>query len=163
MPKPVHGEWIGNVFWPDIRPYGIVMTLGPNEHRTSIATLIVAGPHLVEIHYDPHIVFNVKAVAEVQAKRREVMGKRSYATLTIIPENVDFHLDAMGADQGAGDRKEKQLLATAIVVKTEMIQRLTKLYLAYFPQLQQIHITDDEADARSWLQQQLESIARTGS
>jgi len=139
------------------------MTLVPQEHRTSIATLIVASPQLIEIHYHPHIVFNVKAVAEVQVKRRELMGTRSYATLTIIPEDVDFHMDSMATDQGAADRKEGQLLATAIVAKASMIEMLTKLYLSYFPQLQRILVTDDEQAARTWLEQQLNEIARTGS
>jgi predicted metal-dependent hydrolase len=139
------------------------MALAPKAYRTSIATLIVVGPNFLEIHYDPHVVMNVKAVGEVQAKRRELMGKRSYATLTIIPENVDFHLDAMGADQSAPDRKENQLVATAVVAKTEMLQRLTKLYLSYFPQPQQVHVTGDEQAARMWLEQRLNEIAHQGS
>ena len=139
------------------------MTLEPREHHTSIATLIMASTQLIEIHYHEHIVFNVKAVAEVQAKRREVMGKRPYATLTIIPEDVDFHLDSMATDQGAADRTESQLLATAIVAKASMIQKLTGLYLSYFPQLQRVLVTHDEQEARTWVAQQLEEIARTGS
>ena len=139
------------------------MTLVVQEHETSIATLVVAGPQLIEIHYHPHIVFNVKAVAEVQVKRRELMGDRAYATLTIIPDNVDFHLDAMGVDQAAPDRKENHVLATAIVVKAEMMKKLTKLYLSYFPQLQRILVTDDEQAARTWLDQQLNEIAQSGS
>ena len=50
------------------------MTLQPNEHRTSIATLKV-GERLIEIRYDDGIVFSASAVAEVQAKRRELMGR----------------------------------------------------------------------------------------
>lgn len=139
------------------------MTLEPREHHTSIATLVVASTQLIEIHYHEHIVFNVKAVGEVQAKRREVMGNRTYATLTLIPENVDFHLDAMSTDQSAPDRMESQLLATAIVAKADAIQKLTDLYLSYFPQLQRILVTNDEQEARTWLDGQLEAIARTGS
>lgn len=139
------------------------MTLEPREHHTSIATLVVASTQLIEIHYHEHIVFNVKAVGEVQARRREVMGNRTYATLTLIPENVDFHLDAMSADQSAPDRMESQLLATAIVAKADAIQKLTDLYLSYFPQLQRILVTNDEQEARTWLDGQLEAIARTGS
>ncbi|MEO8590013.1 MAG: hypothetical protein ABI432_11620 [Flavobacteriales bacterium] len=139
------------------------MTLEPREHETGIATLIVVSPDMVEIHYHPGIVFSAKAVGEVQAKRRALMGNRPYATLTIIPEDVDYNMDAMGQDQGKADRTESQLLATAVVAKASMIQMLTKLYFSYFPQLHRIYVTDDEKAARTWLELQMEEIARTGS
>lgn len=139
------------------------MTFVPTEHHTSIATLKVVSPQLIEIHYDEHIVFHVKAVAEVQAKRRELMGTRAYATLTIIPESVDFHLDAMATDQGKVDRVDGQLLASAIVAKANLIQRLTDLYFTYFPQLLRLLVTHDEQEARAWMALQLEEIVRTGS
>ena len=138
------------------------MTLQPNEHRTSIATLKV-GERLIEIRYDDGIVFSASAVAEVQAKRRELMGSRPYATLTIIPENVDYVSNTMSKDQGKADRTESQLLATAVVAKASMIHLLTELYFSYFPQLQRILVTDDEVAARTWLSQQLEEIANTTS
>lgn len=139
------------------------MTLEPRQHRTSIATLIMVSPDLVEIHYDAGIVFNAKAVGEVQEKRRAVMGDRPYATLTVIPEDVDYNMDAMRMDHGAADRTQSQLLATAVVAKSSMIEMLTKLYFSYFPQLHRILVTDDEQAARSWLALQLEEIERTGS
>lgn len=139
------------------------MTFEPSEHETSIATLIVVGPDQVEIHYHPGIVFDAQAVGEVQAKRREVMGNRPYATLTIIPEDVDYSMNAMGQDHGKADRTQSQLLASTIVAKASMIEMLTKVYFSYFPQLHRIYITDDEHAARTWLEVQMEEIARTGS
>lgn len=139
------------------------MTLEPREHHTSIATIIVVSKDLVEIHYHAGIVFSNAAVTEVQMKRREVMGNRPYATLTIIPEDVDFNLDVMSTDQGRADRTQSQLLATAVVAKASMIQMLTKLYFSYFPQLHRIYVTDDEKAARVWLTRQMEEIAQTGS
>lgn len=139
------------------------MTLEPREHHTEIAKLIVVSSDLVEIHYHPGIVFNAKAVAEVQEKRRAVMGNRPYATLTIIPEDVDYSMDTMGKDQGKADRTQSQLLASAVVTKASMIEMLTKLYFSYFPQLHRILVTDDENAARTWLEKQMAEIERTGS
>lgn len=76
------------------------MTLEPRESGTVIATLIVINKELIGIHYKPGIVFAPKSVAEVQMKRREVMGNRPYATLTLIPEDVDLNLETMRQDQG---------------------------------------------------------------
>ena len=44
-----------------------------------------------------------------------------------------------------------------------MIELLTKLYFSYFPQLHRVLVTDNEDAARTWLDVQLEEIARTGS
>lgn len=135
------------------------MNLQPGEHRTSIATLRVVTDQLIEIYYDQDIVFSIKAVAEVQEKRRAVMGDGPYATLTVIPEDVDYQLEAMTRDQSLPDRPENRVLATAVVAKASMIQLLIKLYFSYFPQLQRIFVTDDEGAARAWLLQQLKEIA----
>lgn len=139
------------------------MTLEPREYETSIATIVVINRELVEIHYKPGIVFAPKSVAEVQEKRREVMGNRPYATLTLIPDDVDFNLETMRKDQGEADRTQSQLLASAVVASSSMIEMLTKLYFSYYPQLHRILVTDNEQDAREWLDVQLDEIARTGS
>lgn len=139
------------------------MTLEPREFDTAIATLVVISKDLVEIHYKPGIVFDPKSVAEVQIKRREVMGDRPYATLTLIPEEVDFNLETMRIDQGQADRTQSQLLASAVVCRSNMIEMLTKLYFSYYPQLHRTLVTDDEQGARDWLERQLKEIARTGS
>lgn len=139
------------------------MTLEPREYETSSAKLIVVRPDLLEIHYHAGTVFNLQNVGEVQAKRRELMGDRPYATLTLIPEDVDYSLDSTHTDQGRPDRGEGRLLASAIVARASMIQMLTKLYFSYFPQLHRILVTDDEVAARAWLDQQMREIAFTGS
>lgn len=141
----------------------IRMDFEQRTYRTSIATLIVVRPDLVEIHYDPGVVFDANGVGEVQARRREVMGDRPYATLTLIPDGVDFELGTMRNDYAQADRARGQLLASAVVVRSSMIEMLTKLYFSYFPQMQRILVTDDERSARTWLAAQMKEIAATGS
>ncbi|MBP8824080.1 MAG: hypothetical protein KBH07_10575 [Flavobacteriales bacterium] len=131
------------------------MTYEPREYRTTIALLRVVGPHWIEIHYDSGIMFQPEAVAEVQAKRCELMGASPYVTLTLIPKDVDYHMNTMSRDQGKADRGESQLLASAVVVKASMIEMLTRLYLSSFPQLQRTLVTHDEGTARAWLEEQL--------
>lgn len=133
------------------------MTVAPKEHRTPIATLRVVSPQLIEIHYDEGCMFRADAVAEVQAKRRELMGNTPYATLTIIPEDVDYNLDTMSRDQGKADHAESQVMALAVVVGASMIEMLTRLYLSYYPQLQRTLVTQDEAVARAWLAEQVKA------
>ncbi|MEO8590008.1 MAG: hypothetical protein ABI432_11595 [Flavobacteriales bacterium] len=91
------------------------------------------------------------------------MGARPYGTLTVIPEDVDFQLDTMSKDHAGPDRSEGRIVATAVVCHANMIEMLVKLYFSYFPQLQRIKVTDSEAEARTWLEAQLQQHALTGS
>lgn len=139
------------------------MTLEPRESRTTIATLLRVRPDLLEINYDPGCVLTAEHMTEVQETRRSIMGGQPYGMLTIIPEDVDFNLDAMRMDHLAVDRSLGQVVATAVVAKAGMIERLITVYFKYFPQLHRILVTDKEAEARSWLMAQLEEISNTGS
>lgn len=139
------------------------MTIVPIEADTRIATLTCARPDLLEIHYKAGVLFTPESVTEVQAARRRMMGDRSYATFTVIPTDADFTLETMREDHGDGDRGQGRILASAIVIHSSMIERLTHVYFKYFPQLQRVLVTDDEAEARAWMTAQLEEISRTGS
>ncbi|HQV75702.1 MAG TPA: hypothetical protein PLE78_09445, partial [Flavobacteriales bacterium] len=139
------------------------MTLEASEFDTRIATLVRVSNELLEIRYKPGTVFITEDVAEVQSMRRTIMGSAPYATLTIIPEDTDFSMESMRTDHAGADRSESQIIATAIVAKSTLIERLTNVYLNFFPQLQRMLVTDNEAEARAWMEQQLKEIASTGS
>ena len=139
------------------------MTLEASEFDTRIATLVRVSNELLEIRYKPGTVFITEDVAEVQSMRRTIMGSAPYATLTIIPEDTDFSMESMRTDHAGADRSESQIIATAIVAKSTLIERLTNVYLKFFPQLQRMLVTDNEAEARAWMEQQLKEIASTGS
>lgn len=139
------------------------MMLEPSEFETRIATLIRVSNELLEIRYKPGTVFITEDVAEVQAMRRSIMGIAPYATLTIIPEDADFSMESMRTDHAGADRSESQIIATAIVAKSTLIERLTNVYFKFFPQLHRVLITDNEAEARAWMERQLTEIANTAS
>jgi len=139
------------------------MTVVLEECRTAIALLTRVRPELVEIRYNAGAILGGLELAEVQEARRMLMGGRPYASLTIIPEDVDFQLAAMNTDHAAVDRTQGLLIATAVVCRANMIEMLVKLYFSYFPQMQRIHVTDNEAEARAWVDTQLEENAQTGS
>ncbi|MBK6752672.1 MAG: hypothetical protein IPG69_03590 [Flavobacteriales bacterium] len=139
------------------------MTVEPIERRTTIARLVRVRPDLLEIHYNAGCLFALPQIAETQLARREMMGAHPYATLSIIQEDVDFQLQAMNADHAGQDRSEGLIMATAVVCHANMFQMLVKIYFSYFPQLHRVRITDNEPEARAWLEEQLQEIARTGS
>lgn len=139
------------------------MTLGPQHGHARIATLERVRPDLLEISYKPGAIFSRDDVTEVQDMRRALMGQRHYATLTIIPEDTDFTLDSMRSDHAAPDRTSGQVVASAIVTHSSMIERLTHVYFKFFPHLQRLLVTDNEQEARTWLHSQLEELSNTGS
>jgi hypothetical protein len=108
-------------------------------------------------------VLSLEHLAEVQELRRSMMGSASYGTFTIIPEDVDFHMDAMRVDHLGPERTQGRVVATAVVAKASLIERLTHVYFKYYPQLQRILVTDNEDEARAWISAQLEASAETGS
>ncbi|MCO6483687.1 MAG: STAS/SEC14 domain-containing protein [Flavobacteriales bacterium] len=139
------------------------MSFTPKEARTRIAELRVTAPDLLEIRYDRGIIFSPEAIAETQAKRRELMGDRRYATLTIIPADVDYAMESMAEDQGRDEKGRSQIIASAVVAGGQMIELLTRLYLSTFPQRQMTFITSDEQAAREWLATKLEQEVPKGT
>ena len=135
----------------------------PKESETRIATLKRVQLDLLEIHYKTGSFFNTENITEVQEKRRAMMGERSYATLTIIPKDVDFNLEVLGVDHGVEDRTKGQIIATAIVAHDKTLERLTQVYLKYYPQVQHVLVTSKEAEARAWLEAQLQGASGAGS
>lgn len=139
------------------------MTIVPNEAETRIATLRRDRPDLLEIHYKAGALFATADIAEVQQARRTMMGQRSYATLTFIPAGTDFDLESMRVDHGGADRTAGQIIATAIVAHDKTLERLTHVYMKYFPHMQHVLITDNEVEARAWVDAQLKGATGTGS
>lgn len=139
------------------------MTIEPREVHTSIAIRKRMRPDHIEVQYLHGAVLNTAALGEVQKARRELMGKAPYSMLSIIPEDVDYVASAMSVDHLADDRKEGALLAIAVVAHANMMELILKLYFSYYPQMNRIHVTPSEKEAREWLKVQMEEIARTGS
>lgn len=139
------------------------MTLEPRAYNTTIATFLRAKPDELEIRYKPGSTLTLEGMAEVQAMRREIMGHARYGMITIIPDDVDFQLNTMHMDHLAVDRALANVIATVVVAQGNMIEMMVKLYFSYYPQMHRVLVTDDEAEARSWLAAQLAEAGATGS
>lgn len=139
------------------------MTTEPREADTSIAHLVRVRPDLLEVSYFGGCTLSTAALAELRAARRKLMGARPYAMLSLLPDDVDFELSAMGVDHLKEDRADGHLLAIAVVVRANMIEMVLKLYFSYYPWLRRILVTDKEEEARAWMDEQFRELAGTGS
>lgn len=139
------------------------MIIEKPEQQISIAHLARVRPDLIEVHYIPACMLHSKGLEEVRKARQELMGHVPYGMLSIIPEDVDFELEALHHDHLALDRSGGDLKAIAVVTHANMMELVLKLYFSYYPQLARLLVTDNETEARSWLQDQLEEVCRAGS
>lgn len=139
------------------------MTIEPRERDIGIATLNRVRLDFLEVQYAPGCMLDNSGLAQVRKARQELMGRRPYGMLSIIPEDADFMLEAMHQDHLAEDRKEGFLQAIAVVTAANMVEMVLKLYFSYYPQMSRILVTVNEAEARQWLQEQLEQLGNTGS
>lgn len=133
-------------------------TEGTEELHTEIAILRKKGAGHVEVLYNEGARCTAHAVAHVQAKRRELMGTGPYTVLTMIPEGVEYDLETMSHDQGAPDRAAGNIRALAVVAQQGILATLTRLYLSYYPKLDNVLITQDEQAARAWLAERAEVL-----
>ena len=135
------------------------MTIEHREVRTSIAQLKRVRPDYLEVIYAPGCMLTSAALKEVREARWALMGQTPCGTLSIMPDDMDFELGAMNVDHFADDRREGNLLAVAVVARTNMIEMILKLYFSYYPLLTRLLVTDKEQEARAWLDAQFEEIA----
>lgn len=128
------------------------------QRDTTIATLQRMQPDYLEVRYKPGCLLSTSALGEVAHNRRELMARGRYAMLSIIPEDSDFQLSALGVDHLADDREQGALWAIAVVTRANMIEMVLKLYFGYYPWLKRLRVTDDEQEARTWIQEQLTEL-----
>lgn len=136
----------------------------PAEQRdTTIATLHRMAPDFLEVVYKPGCLLGTSALGEVAQVRRALMGAVPHAMLSLIPEDADFELGAIEVDHLARDREKGMLLAIAIVTRANMIEMMLKLYFSYYPWLHRILVTDNEKEARTWIEGQLREMRVKGA
>ena len=139
------------------------MTIEHRETRTSIAHLTRVRPDYLEVVYHPGGKLSTASLKEVREARRELMGDKPYAMFSILPDDIDFELGAMSVDHLADDRRDGNILAIAVVTRTNMIGMILKLYFSYYPLLTRLLVTDKEAEARAWMDAQFNELSMSGS
>ena len=141
----------------------MTLTFEEEQYETSIATIVRTRPDLMEIRYKPGCTMDMAGVKEIHEVRARIFGNRPYASLSLIPEDVDFQLDITQKDHYATDRSADPLVAWAVVSRGAMLEMIAKLYFSYFPQTFPVLTTNDEAEARAWIEAQLDKRARTAA
>lgn len=122
------------------------------------AVVTRARPDLVEARMKPGATITVDGLHAVYAARKKLCGTAPHAMLFVATESVGFDMDTMHHEYIQG---EDAVVAIAVVLHATVMEMLTKLYFTYFPQRFQTFATNDEAEARAWIEAQLASIKHT--
>ncbi|HMC96261.1 MAG TPA: hypothetical protein VKG92_01280 [Flavobacteriales bacterium] len=139
------------------------MTISFEAERfeTSIATIVRTRPDMMEIRYKPGSTMDMAGVKEIHEVRARIFGDRPYASLSLIPEDVDFQLDITLRDHYSTSRGNDGLVAWATVARGAMLDMIAKLYFSYFPQTFPVLTTANEQEARVWIEAQLDKNAKS--
>ncbi|MFZ1688265.1 MAG: hypothetical protein WAU70_12620 [Flavobacteriales bacterium] len=125
-------------------------------YETRIALIVQTRHNLMEIRYKPGVTMDMAGVKEIHETRARIFGDRPYASISIIPDDVDFELGITQRDHYSEKRGNDPLLAWAVVARGSMLDMIAKLYFSYFPQTFPVLTTTDEAEARAWIEGQLD-------
>jgi hypothetical protein len=129
--------------------------------ETRLAHIVRVRPDLMEIRYKPGVTMDMAGVKEIHETRKRLFGDHPYASLSLIPDDVDFELAITQQDHYAVNRPKDPLLAWAVVARGAMLDMIAKLYFSYFPQTFPVLTTNDEAEARAWIAAQLDRSAKS--
>lgn len=134
------------------------MEKGIIQRDTTIATFHRIAPDHLEAIYKPGCVLGRSELREVGHTRRELMGGARYAMLSILPEDCDFTMQALADDHLASDREESKLWAMAVVARASLMETIVKLHFGHFPWHERMLITQNEQEARTWIDAQLKAL-----
>lgn len=118
---------------------------------TRLATITLTGPNLMEVRFKTGIKLDGAGLYEVLQQRAQLADKGPFLVLGILPADLDFDINVMTEDHYAGQKALEHTLAVAWAASTLMNERMTSLYLTYFPQPFPTQVFMEEDEARAWL------------
>ena len=130
------------------------MVATQNICDTTLALVVRVREDLLEIRFKEGIKMDLAGLEEITTARRTLFPTPSrLGCISLIPESADFHLSASHVDHFA--HPHDGLIALAVVARGATLEMMTKLYFSYFPQRFQVLATNNEGEARQWMEQQL--------
>jgi hypothetical protein len=125
---------------------------------TRVADVVLARPDLIEIRFKSGMMLDMAAIRELTEARMQLIGNKPHASLSLMPDDVDFELAVTKVDHYAISRASDPLLAVAVVARGPMLDLVARLYFSYFPQAFPVLTTSDEHEARAWIDARLEKV-----
>jgi hypothetical protein len=129
--------------------------------ETRLARIVRTRRDLMEIRYKPGVTMDIAGVKEIHGVRKHLFGDQPHASISLIPDDVDFELAVTQQDHYSANRSSDPLFASAVVARGSLLDMIAKLYFSYFPQTFPVLTTNDEVEARAWIAAQLDRNTRS--
>lgn len=122
--------------------------------------MTLVEPGFIEQRFRYGERIDLAGFAENRRARFELAGGTPHVMLSIVPRDMDFEVSVTSVDHFAPEREQDTLRALAVVVSDNMSEMVAKLFFSYFPTVFRTKVMSDEAEARTWLKEQMVEIAR---
>lgn len=137
------------------------MSFTPRTIETRIASMTLAGPGFIIQRFREGTRIDLPGFQENREARFALANGVTCVMLSIIPKDMDFDVNVTNVDHFAPERGQDTLSAVAVVVADNMAEMVSKLYFSYFPQVFRTKVTDNEEEARAWLEVQMVELAQS--
>ncbi|HEY0976845.1 MAG TPA: STAS/SEC14 domain-containing protein [Flavobacteriales bacterium] len=123
----------------------------PPSRDTSVATLELISPGLIELRYKPTATFDPHGFAEISRAGSTLWREGPYSVMAVIPAEVQVDPLATDHDHLQHTRAHGRLEALALVTDSEAMHMAAKVYFIYHQQPFPVQVFSEEYDALKWL------------
>ncbi len=107
-----------------------------------------------EVHFREGLDLDVEGLAEIQARRHELTTERCGMIAFFQPGTL-AEMEVMQVDLFGPTKAADQLIALAIVSQDKLGDAMSSIYYSYHPQAFPTRMFRSEAEARTWMKQQI--------
>ena len=122
--------------------------------ETRIAHITRTGPVLIGTHFKPDVTIDPDGLKENIVARREMCKGKPHVMLTVIPGDPELRPAVMRTDLYRLPEDRAVVKAIALVLESDLLPTVFKMYFSFFPQTFRTAVFSDEEKARDWLAEQ---------
>lgn len=123
----------------------------PRSRETSVATIELVSPGLIELRYKPTATFDPSGLVEIIRASASFWQEGPCSVMVVIPAEMTVDPPQGNLDHLARARTHGQLEALAVVTDSEAMHMAVNVYFMYFPQPFPVEVFGEEYDALKWL------------
>jgi SpoIIAA-like len=129
----------------------------PRSITTSLATLTLVEPGIIEQRYLDNVQFSAEGLLENLAAMETLCDHHGRCCiLSIFPAGLQVKAELMNNDHYRAQRNRGHIRALAVVTDSMEMHAASKLYFMYHQQPFETRVFEEEVDALRWLRAQME-------
>lgn len=126
--------------------------------ESSVAYITRTSPVLIETRFKDDVRITSNGIMENILIRREMCQRKPHVMLTVVRGEHEVDPSMMRTDFFRAAEDRAVMKAIALVVDTDPLPQIAKLYFQFFPQTFKNAVFTNEEEARAWLAKQAEGL-----